>query len=487
MTLSIAAPPALSALSPEAVELRNRGLALLENEREGEAEAVYRQLIEEVPGDPLGHANLAIALLRQQKMEEAFERIDEALRLVPERPDLLSIRGAVLVWSGDREAALEALQIAAQARPDDLETLYALYQHASSMRGAEAKEAERRAIERLYELRPENLVSLLKLGRSALDREDRATASTVYLRIRELLWQAPQVASDQLDLLLQALEDDDLERAGRPSIILDNVLRAEIMYQRGLDELRTNIPGIPVARFVDEPATTTFGEPVAIRFRATAVEGAAATHSRAMTVEDFDGDGLADLARVVTTEGGPALEIRLAKDDWQPGSPQSAPPVSELTAFDLNNDGAIDLLGTGGGVAFWLGNGEGQFTDSTAAYGLDARSLSAAVALDFDIEGDLDLATASADALELYRNTLEGALQPVGERSLPPVELGEVHRLIASDLDRDGDLDLLIAHQEGLTFLRNLRQGLFKEATEDAGLTTTEPISDVISTDLDND
>ncbi len=487
ITIPIAAPPALSAVSPEAIELRNRGLALLENEKEREAETIYRELTVEAPGDPLGHGNLAIALLRQQKMEEASESIEEALRLAPDRPDLLSIRGAVLVWSGDREAALEALQVAARARPDNLETIYALYQHASSMRGPAAEEAERWAIERLYELRPENLVSLLKLGRSALDREDRATASTVYLRIRELLWQAPQVASDQLDLLLQALEDDDLENARRPSIILDNVLRAEIMYQRGLDELRTNIPGIPVARFVDEPAPTTFGKPVAIRFRATPFEDVATTHSGALTVEDFDGDGLADLARVVETDNGHALEIRLAKNDWKPGSLQSSPAVNELTAFDLNNDGAIDLLGVGGGVAFWLGDGEGQFADSTAAYGLDARSLSAAVAMDFDIEGDLDLVTASTAGLELYRNTLEGALSPVGERSLPPVELGEVHRVIASDLDRDGDLDLLIAHDGGLTFLRNLRQGRFSEATAEAGLATTEPILDVISADLDND
>ncbi|MCZ6507472.1 MAG: FG-GAP-like repeat-containing protein, partial [Acidobacteria bacterium] len=487
IALATFVPSALPAVSDVAIELRNRGLALLENEKEGDAEAVYRQLIDESPDDPLGYANLAIALLRQQKMEEASARIGQALQLAPDRPDLLAIRGAVLVWSDEREAALEALQIAARARPDDLETLYAVYQHASSMRGPEAAEAERWAIERLYELRPENLVSLLKLGRSALDREDRATASTVYLRIRELLWQAPPVASEQLELLLQALEDGDLERGRRPSIILDNVLRAEIMYQRGLDELRTNIPGIPVASFVDEPAPTTFGEPVAVRFRATRVEGAAATYSRAMTIEDFDGDGLPDIARVVTTDGGTALEIRLAKDDWQPGSLDSAPLVSKLVAFDLNNDGALDLLGVGGGVAFWLGSGDGKFTESADALGFGSRSLTAGTPVDFDIEGDLDLVTASADGLELYRNTLEGALSPVGDRSLPALELGEVHDILASDLDRDGDLDLLIAHDDGLTFLRNLRQGRFSEATEQVGLATSGPITDVLSADLDSD
>ena len=106
--LSVFVPSTLGAVSDVAIELRNRGIALLENEMEGDAEAIYRQLLDEAPDDPLGYANLAIALLRQQKMEEASLRIEEALRLAPDRPDLLAIRGAVLVWSDEREAALEA-------------------------------------------------------------------------------------------------------------------------------------------------------------------------------------------------------------------------------------------------------------------------------------------------------------------------------------------------------------------------------------------
>ncbi|HVR30535.1 MAG TPA: tetratricopeptide repeat protein, partial [Thermoanaerobaculia bacterium] len=78
-----------AALPPEAYELRNLGLAQLENERPGDAEATYHELIQAAPREPLGHANLAIALLRQQKFDQALGAIDQALRVAPARADLV--------------------------------------------------------------------------------------------------------------------------------------------------------------------------------------------------------------------------------------------------------------------------------------------------------------------------------------------------------------------------------------------------------------
>src|SRR5687768_10418786 len=89
-----------AALPPEAYELRNLGLAQLENERAGDAEGTYRKLVAVVPRDPLGHANLAIALLRQQKFDEALAAIDRAHELQPARADLVAIKGEILMWQG---------------------------------------------------------------------------------------------------------------------------------------------------------------------------------------------------------------------------------------------------------------------------------------------------------------------------------------------------------------------------------------------------
>ena len=62
------------------------------------------------------HANLAIALLRQQQFEPAQAAIDRALELAPGRPDLVAIQAEVAQWSGRPDEALELMRRAARRR-----------------------------------------------------------------------------------------------------------------------------------------------------------------------------------------------------------------------------------------------------------------------------------------------------------------------------------------------------------------------------------
>src|SRR3954469_13646592 len=88
--------PLPAAVPDRAAELRWRGLAELENERPADAEATFTALARLAPDDPLPHADLAIALLRQQKGAAAITEIDRALAKAPGRADLLAIRGEAL-------------------------------------------------------------------------------------------------------------------------------------------------------------------------------------------------------------------------------------------------------------------------------------------------------------------------------------------------------------------------------------------------------
>ena len=106
--------------------------------------------------------------------------------------------------------------------------------------------------------------------------------------------------------------------------------------------------------------------------------------------------------------------------------------------------------------------------------------------LDYDIEGDLDLALGEP-GIELFRNALQGPLEPVGKSTFPPLALSGIQGLVASDLDRDGDLDLLVAHAKGIAWLDNLRQGRFADRTAASGLAAAGPVEAVASADLDND
>ncbi|MEE2775192.1 MAG: FG-GAP-like repeat-containing protein [Acidobacteriota bacterium] len=470
---------------PEALELRHQGVAHLENERPIEAEMSYRSLIEVHPEDPLGHANLAIALLRQQRFDEADQAIAEALARAPGRGDLLAAKAAILLWSGRRDEALPALEAAHAAAPTNLESLYALYRHASAMRGDQAEAAARQAIGRLRELVPENLFVLLKAGQIAVESGDRAGATSAYLRIRELVWQAPDPSEATLATLLDALEENDLAAANRPSRILDNLFRGTPLYTSSLAEIFTDIQGIPIAGFSDEEPATSFGSPVPIHLTVSHVDDAATT---AVALVDLDRDGGVDLARLVSGTQ-PHLEIRLSADDLAVSGTTPAPALERLRPVDLDNDGDLELLAWGGGFAAWKRNAAGEWHSWQGVLGLDGVDFVALAPLDYDIEGDLDLAFVTSDgsALGLLRNTLEGPLEDIGQRVMPQGLDRPLSDLLATDLDRDGDVDLVGVGPAGVVFLDNLRQGRFGDRTAELLAVQGPAAATALSADFDND
>lgn len=493
VSATVPAPP-----SERAVELRNLGIAQLENEQPAQAEATFRDLVKVAPADPLPYADLAVSLLRQQKYDAAMEALDQALAKAPGRADLLALRGDVLQWSGKAEEALAAYRQATAADPSRVEVWFSLFQQAAAVGGIgdneAAQAASNEALAALARLRPENLVVLLKEGQRAIRAADRAAATKAFLRVKEILWQAPPPAVMSLDQLLKALEENNLEAARIPAVRLENVLKISPLYQQSLRELSLGIQGIPVEGLVGEPPATSFGDPLPVRFRGTAVAGTSEktpTAGRALAVGDFDGDGKMDVARIVSGET-PHLELRR-------GGPQAtgpdlpAPGLDSLLAADFDNDGKLDLIAAGpGSVAWWRGRGDGTFEDATATAGLTGTGAAAAAVLDFDIEGDLDLAlvggiAGKSGAGDLRRNNLSGPLESVGEQTLPREIFSEPRGLVASDLDRDGDLDLVVAHAKGLSWIDNLRQGRFGDRTAASGLSKTAPASSVLSADLDND
>ena len=140
--------------------------------------------------------------------------------------------------------------------------------------------------------------------------------------------------------------------------------------------------------------------------------------ARRVLVGDFDGDGapeallLGDGAATVVPLGRTGrhrLYLGGAAAGWQPEA---------ATLIDVDNDGRLDFAGAaaGGGVRLWRGVGGGGFTEVTEAAGLaglasaappssTTRSLRASlVAADLDRDGDSDLLLAGPGGLRLLEN-----------------------------------------------------------------------------------
>ena len=483
-------------LDDAALSLRQKGLAELENEQYSRASETFAELARAVPNDPLPHANRAIAALRRVQLDEARTDLSRALRLAPGRPDLVAIDAEILSAAGDLEAGLERFRAAADGAPDRADLQFALYRSGEALGSAPGDAAMDVALARLARLRPDNLAVLLGAGRRAIGRADRPAATTAALRIRELLWEAPVGAGEALDRLAAALEAGNLAHARAPMQQLANLLRPGALFQQGVRELSSGILGIPIEHFVDEPPAREFGPPLTVTFVPAMVGddagGASPVGSRALLVSDLDSDQHPDLARLIG--GSPAsspvaLEVRFAAGGFRPRILGRLPGLVALLAADLDQDGRLDLVATGPTGALRFRGGASGFVTWTAGPGEPPIRGSAIAALDFDLEGDLDLALAGAGAPagELLRSAAPAPALALGGKVLPPLALGEVRRLLATDLDRDGDPDLLAAGDAGLVWLDNLRQGQYADRTLAARLLGTGPLLDAVSADLDAD
>jgi hypothetical protein len=180
---------------------------------------------------------------------------------------------------------------------------------------------------------------------------------------------------------------------------------------------------------------------------------------------DYDGDG--------------DLDVYLPNGRWTKG---------------LSDNRGRDLIGQLSN-ALYRNNGDGTFTDVTAAAGVAGKSAAySASATDYDGDGDLDLYVSCFGPNELYRNNGDGTFTDVTAEA----GVGDPHFSLSGvwlDYDADGDLDLFVCnyleYDEGKfrsyyaasgfpgpmsyngepdTLYRNNGDGTFTDVTKEAGV-----------------
>ena len=151
-------------------------------------------------------------------------------------------------------------------------------------------------------------------------------------------------------------------------------------------------------------------------------------------------------------------------------------------------------------------NGDGTFTDVSSALGLEQNNYSrrGGVVADIDLDGDLDILYVNAAVMDassnkipdspyrtVYINRLnENGTFTLEHRGIDYVEWSE--GITSLDYDSDGDVDILIANQDGsvgrLVLWENDGTGNFSDVTVSVGLDLDDGLNGSVTTgDVDND
>lgn len=218
-------------------------------------------------------------------------------------------------------------------------------------------------------------------------------------------------------------------------------------------------------------------------------------------VADFDADGRIDLyvgnhgtgAALLHNQGDGTFRDVVAGSGIAPGGDQHGTGWA-----DFDGDGALDLyvaVGAGRGLAtkanpLYRGDGKGHFTDVSGTAGAtDPTGRSRALAwLDVDRDGDLDLVLANyASPNRLYLNRGDGTFEDASERF--DLARWTATRLAWTDYDGDGFPDLLLGGTAGnLRLLRNEDGKVFRDVTRETGLHAVGgSVQGMAFGDLDND
>ena len=208
----------------------------------------------------------------------------------------------------------------------------------------------------------------------------------------------------------------------------------------------------------------------------------------AMAIGDFDLDGLDDI--VTTSDPIYPKDIQFwmsngdgtftLGQDWDFGSGDS---MANVTVGDLNNDGKPDVilqdvLGPGDYLIAYLGNGDGTFGvgQPTSSIGMNGGDIALA---DFDGDGYQDIIVTSDNSVKVIKGNGDATFDTANLFTLN-TDL-QPESLTGLDFDSDGDVDLAVINHGGpeyftgtVSLFENMG-GAFPDGTNPQAI-FTEPI-----------
>ena len=425
----------------DAYRANNIGVALLEQYKYKEAADAFRRALQLEPDLALARINLGIALFNIPDLPAALKELEAASAAAPSAPQPHYVLGLAAKTQNRPEEAIASFQKVLSIDAEDVGANVNLGQLYSAQRKyTEAIAVLRKAVA----AEPYNQTALYNLGTALLRSGQREEGQKVITQFQELRQRGTGTT----------LGTAYLEQGRYAEAIASTGAEPELVDKRTPEVVFTDAT-VSVLPAGDWPANEATG-------------GAA-------LLFDYDGDGDLDLLEVAGTRQ------RLLRNDRgkfadvtaQSGalSKSATGPGIAAIAGDFDNDTRPDLFilraGTG---TLYHNDGNGSFSDVTAAAKIppSPESSTTAAFVDVDHDGDLDLVIAGQGQL-LLRNNGDGTFtdQTTAAKLVDKVL---ARSIVPTDFDNRRDIDLLIASTDKVALWRNMRDGTFRDVASEVGL-----------------
>ena len=440
-------------------------LAAMQTSQDLHARQELDRLVQLVPEEAAGWANLGLLLLRQQQVDEAAQRLARASELAPRNAPIERLLALTESRRGNVQESIRHWQRAIQLDAADLKAPYALAQELERAGGA-ANEAEAQRVLDTLGGRSTNLAAALEYARLAAKRGDGAALGKALDALAQNSTTWPADAQERLKSVRQAAQGNPTA-ATTPVIFLKNVLIREPAYRSAFAAVSTprSEIGEPLVRFITlrnlEPQPAPVDDQLTFSVDPRPAVSAAATAWSGFVW--LTGDG----RPTVGAAGSRALQLATGVSvPFRAGVSLAGAGPDQVAAADLNYDFRTDLVVAGtGGLQIFRQNENGTFSDVTSQARLPADftggTMHGAWPADIDADGDLDLVLALRDGpADVLRNNGDDTFT----RQTPFGNVSRLRGFAWADLDGEGVPDAALLDDRGvLRVFLNLRGSEFRE------------------------
>jgi tetratricopeptide (TPR) repeat protein len=475
----------------DAVRLQGMGLAKMAEGNYAEAITHYQEIARILPDNVLPAVNLAICRFLAGDPDAALQDVRRGRELAPDNPQILFTLAKIL---GEREGARQewesVLTRFAKILPHDPRPWYLRAQRMEDAGQAGEGVAHWRSAQQRA---PDNLVLMVGLLRAAAAAGDLEGTSDALYAIEDRLGGFEEPLADFARKLREAVDREDADALAVPAVVVQNILRPEVLYQIDLDFLTGRRQ--PAAQLFPQldflpplPPSVQGGADIEIAF-------ADATDKTKLTA--VPPGALLRRARVpgrdhLLASGGDAAGILELADGTFRWRDVGAAAGELALRLDVDQDGINDVVSVSGedGVLLYPGASEDKLRQPLTLLAPEkALGVVQLLPVDLDHEGDLDLLLLREAASDLYlRQNGDGSwTEMAGQTGIAGPAVDSTAAATA-DFDDDGDLDLLVCHGDAPPRLYlNRRGGKLDDATEGYRLDMVTGAWHVQAADLTND